>query len=228
MKKSTNQQHINEWVGSNEKRRLDLAILVAVAPIIAHFGVLAVLVSLPAFKQHVFFEHHRVGKDGRTFPVRKIRTMRMDSPTDTPRSGFKDERATRLGKLLRFTSIDEIPQLLSIAKGDMSFTGPRVVMANDIEAMKTALSRNLFDEWQDVYFRSVPGGYSSSTISDRVNPICDSPEERLIRRAHLDIRDYSSSSPSYDLRLLITGLSVARIPLINLSHHVPDSLKAGL
>ena len=72
-----------------------------------------------------FFRQERVGKDGRLFKIIKIRTMRSDSTINTTVTSTADPRITRLGSLWRRTKIDELPQLINILLGQMSFVGPR-------------------------------------------------------------------------------------------------------
>jgi exopolysaccharide biosynthesis polyprenyl glycosylphosphotransferase len=75
----------------------------------------------------VFYTQTRVGKAGRTFKVVKFRTMRQDAEAASgPKwAGDNDPRITRIGKFLRSSRLDEIPQLWCVLKGDMAFVGPR-------------------------------------------------------------------------------------------------------
>ncbi len=75
----------------------------------------------------VFYRQERVGLNGRRFSLLKFRTMRMDAePDGVPQWAEKnDPRITRVGRMLRRTRIDEIPQLINVLKGDMSLVGPR-------------------------------------------------------------------------------------------------------
>lgn len=77
----------------------------------------------------VFFEHERWGKDGRAFRVRKFRTMVMDADArfGALPATSNDPRVTRVGRVLRASGMDELPQLLSICRGDMSLVGPRAL-----------------------------------------------------------------------------------------------------
>jgi lipopolysaccharide/colanic/teichoic acid biosynthesis glycosyltransferase len=67
----------------------------------------------------------RVGRNGKTFKVIKVRTMRPVQGVETVVTTDQDPRITRLGRFWRKTKIDELPQLINVLKGDMSFVGPR-------------------------------------------------------------------------------------------------------
>ncbi|MEO0479859.1 MAG: TIGR03013 family XrtA/PEP-CTERM system glycosyltransferase [Planctomycetota bacterium] len=74
----------------------------------------------------VFFSQERVGEDGESFNILKFRTMTVDAEKDGPvwaKTG--DKRITRIGRFLRLSRIDEIPQMINVLRGDMSFVGPR-------------------------------------------------------------------------------------------------------
>ncbi|MFY9676232.1 MAG: TIGR03013 family XrtA/PEP-CTERM system glycosyltransferase [Terriglobales bacterium] len=74
----------------------------------------------------VFYRQRRVGKAGKTFDVIKFRTMRQDAEKSGPQwAGNNDPRVTRIGRFLRSSRLDEIPQLWCVLKGDMAFVGPR-------------------------------------------------------------------------------------------------------
>jgi lipopolysaccharide/colanic/teichoic acid biosynthesis glycosyltransferase len=74
----------------------------------------------------VFFRQERVGKGFRSFRIRKFRTMVHDAPhKGGPITFGADPRITRLGRILRQTKIDELPQLINVLRGEMSFVGPR-------------------------------------------------------------------------------------------------------
>jgi len=76
-------------------------------------------------KQSGFFRQPRVGKAGKIFNIIKIRTMKFDENINTVVTTENDIRITRLGQFLRKTKIDELPQLINVFKGEMSFVGPR-------------------------------------------------------------------------------------------------------
>jgi sugar transferase (PEP-CTERM system associated) len=110
-----------------EKRAVDIAaslVLLALGlPIMALAAIAIVLES--GFP--VFYRQERVGRGGVTFTVWKFRSMRTDAEADgQPRWAVKgDSRVTRVGRFMRKTRIDEMPQLFNVLKGDMSLVGPR-------------------------------------------------------------------------------------------------------
>ena len=107
------------------KRAFDLlvatALLVLLSPLLAVVA-LAVKRSSPG---PVLFRQTRVSKHGRLFDVLKFRTMEVNDDSDELWNPVGDNRVTRVGRLLRNTSIDELPQLWNVVRGDMSLVGPR-------------------------------------------------------------------------------------------------------
>lgn len=107
---------IPQWI----ERSLALAAVIFLAPVLA---IIAASVKL-ASRGPILFRHKRIGKDGRAFYMLKFRTMRPDSsgPAVTKRG---DARITGIGRLLRRTKLDELPELWNVVRGDMSLVGPR-------------------------------------------------------------------------------------------------------
>jgi lipopolysaccharide/colanic/teichoic acid biosynthesis glycosyltransferase len=109
------------------KRSLDLAVAVFAIIISSPIMVIVTLLVKLTSRGPIFFRQERVGQGNRIFSVVKFRTMRVDG-TDTAgaRSASRgDDRVTPLGKILRRTSLDEVPQLINVILGDMSLVGPR-------------------------------------------------------------------------------------------------------
>lgn len=108
------------------KRALDifvslLGLIICFAPMIIIMICIYVDCGGPAF-----FRQERLGKDGKAFLMFKFRSMRVDAEEDGPQwAAREDSRVTRIGRFLRKTRLDELPQLFNILKGDMSFVGPR-------------------------------------------------------------------------------------------------------
>lgn len=162
------------------KRVFDLVIstigLIILSPI---FLILAIIVKLDS-KGPVFFAHTRYGKNGKKFKMYKFRTMyenAQDMINDfTPeqmkewKENFKlqdDPRITKVGKFLRKTSLDELPQIVNIMKGDLSIIGPRPVIEEELEK---------YGENKEKFLSVTPGltgywqanGRSSTTYEQRM------------------------------------------------------------
>ena len=106
-----------------------LLLLVILSPLI----LLATVLIASKHDGPVLFKQERPGKDGRIFTVYKFRTMSTRLYDKNGRELNDLERMTGVGKLLRKTSIDELPQLLNILKGEMSFIGPRPLLTEYLE-----------------------------------------------------------------------------------------------
>jgi lipopolysaccharide/colanic/teichoic acid biosynthesis glycosyltransferase len=145
------------------KRYCDVAgslfLLILMFPL---FILIAVLIKLDS-SGPVFFRHHRVGKDGKHFVLWKFRSMRTEVPKyqHSPRS-VEDVRLTRIGRLIRRTSIDEIPQLINVLRGEMSLVGPRpempfiVAQYHSVECERLAVRPGITGLWQISPARAFP------------------------------------------------------------------------
>ena len=100
------------------KRVLDLAIIVILAPVWLPVAVVVALLVWVNLGRPILFAQDRAGLNGRPFTLYKFRTMRTGEGTD-------EERLTRFGRFLRAASLDELPELWNVLKGEMSLVGPR-------------------------------------------------------------------------------------------------------
>ena len=181
------------------KRALDL---IVVAPALLLLSPLLVLIALGIKLEDggpVLYWQKRVGLNGRVFAFPKFRSMRTDS--DAVRQQLEhqnqhgnsltfkmknDPRITRVGKLLRRTSMDELPQLLCVLKGDMTLVGPRPPMVSEVERYTLADRRRL----------SVTPGL---TCIWQVSGRSDIP---FPKQAAMDVHYIRERSIALDLRLL--------------------------
>lgn len=143
------------------KRLLDIIVsLLGVIILSPVFLVIAIMIKCDS-KGKVFYKHKRIGKNGKTIYLYKFRSMVnnsqeiMDSWSPERRAEFEknyklddDERITKIGKFLRKTSLDELPQLLNILGGSMSVIGPRPVVEKELEK---------FGDQKDVFLSAKPG-----------------------------------------------------------------------
>jgi len=163
------------------KRVIDLLLsfvaLIILSPI---FLIISLLVKLTS-KGPIIYKHKRIGKDGKSIYLYKFRTMVTDANNfekyftkkqmEEFKKNFKldnDPRITKIGKILRVSSLDELPQLLNIIKGDMALIGPRPVVEKELE---------YFKDKKEVVLSVLPGltgwwacnGRSCTTYEERVN-----------------------------------------------------------
>jgi exopolysaccharide biosynthesis polyprenyl glycosylphosphotransferase len=146
----------------------------------------------------VLYRQQRVGKDGRLFQMLKFRSMHRDA--DQRRAAlsganeatgplFKmrnDPRVTRVGRILRRTSLDELPQLLNVLRGEMSLVGPRPPLPSEVEE---------YEEWQLGRLRAVPGMTGLWQVSGR-------SEVSFHDMVRLDLHYIRNWSLSLDLEIL--------------------------
>ena len=113
---------------------LSLMALFFLAPV---FLTLVIAIKLDSPGQ-VFFKQKRVGIHQKHFKILKFRTMRTDTPKDMPTHLLQDpdQYITKVGKFLRKTSLDELPQLINIVKGEMSIIGPRPALWNQYDLIE--------------------------------------------------------------------------------------------
>jgi exopolysaccharide biosynthesis polyprenyl glycosylphosphotransferase len=197
------------------KRAFDILIaLFALAILSPLWIVVALLIKLDS-KGPVFYKQERVGMDGRLFLFYKFRTMRAGADDATHREYLKqyiagddatnlgevekpvyklrgDERITRLGRLLRRLSLDELPQLFNVLRGDMSIVGPRPPIPYEVEAYKL---------WHRKRLDMKPGLTGLWQVSGR-NRL---PFEEMVR---LDVFYIENWSMLLDLKILLRTLPV--------------------
>lgn len=114
------------------KRAIDIILSgLGVLVLLPVFLIIAVLIKLES-KGPVFFRQKRVGLHKKNFSIMKFRTMRTDTPKDTPTHMLTnpDQYITKVGRFLRKTSLDELPQIFNILKGEMAVIGPRPALWN--------------------------------------------------------------------------------------------------
>lgn len=124
----------------------------------------------------VFYGQERVGQGGRMFRVLKFRSMRPDAEAATgaiqARAG--DPRVTRVGRVMRATAMDELPQLWNIFRGDMSFVGPRALRPGEIEV----------EGGRPVPIEDVPGFHARTQVRPGLTGIAQIYASRDVARRH--------------------------------------------
>ena len=125
----------------------------------------------------VFFHQPRVGENGARFTVLKFRSMfvRQDAGHALRQASAGDARITRIGRLMRATAMDELPQLVNIFKGDMSFVGPRALMPGEIETG---------GDGQVIAMEEIPGYRERTAIQPGLTGVAQIYAPRDVTRRH--------------------------------------------
>ncbi|WP_370642817.1 sugar transferase [Anoxybacillus sp. LAT_33] len=168
------------------------------------FLIVAVLIKLEDPKGPVFFKQIRVGKDGKQFYMYKFRSMVTDAEkrlkellnyNEVSGAMFKmknDPRVTKVGKFIRKTSIDELPQLWNVLKGDMSLVGPRPPLPREVAQ---------YTEYDKQRLLVTPGCTGLWQVSGRSNV----GFEKMVE---LDLKYIRERSLLYDLKIILKTIKI--------------------
>lgn len=120
------------------KRLIDVVLSLLGLVLLSWLYILCILLIKIDDRGPAFFTQKRVGKGKRYFELYKFRTMKMSTPHDIPTHLLEnpEQYITRIGRLLRKTSLDELPQILNILKGQMSIVGPRPALWNQYDLIR--------------------------------------------------------------------------------------------
>lgn len=110
------------------KRILDITFSLLIINILWPVFILIAVSIILTSKGKIIFKHQRVGRNGKLFTLYKFRTMNMDTPQYVSKPREDDYRINKIGRFLRKSALDELPQVFNVLKGEMSFVGPRPEM----------------------------------------------------------------------------------------------------
>jgi len=149
----------------------------------------------------IFYAHERVGQGGRLFRTYKFRSMIPDAEKGLGpvQAVYDDPRGTRVGKMLRSTALDELPQLWSILIGDMSFVGPRALRPQEIE---------VDSQGEAIPLESIPGYQERLKVRPGLTGIAQVYAPRTLPRRHkfrYDLLYLKRQSFWLDLRLILVS-----------------------
>lgn len=195
------------------KRAFDLAFATIFLLFLAPVLVLIALALMLQDGRPVFFRHQRIGRDGRMFTCFKFRTMRKDAETALrdllereparreewarAQKLSDDPRVHTLGRYLRMTSLDELPQFINVLKGEMSMVGPRPIMLEELGRYGPHVA---------TYLDMTPGITGPWQVSRGKN---GSYEQRV----HLDVEYYHNGSLAKDVSIILKTAGVVLFAL---------------
>lgn len=166
------------------------------------FCMVAIIIKLTS-KGPVYFRQKRVGKNGKTFRIYKFRTMTVNAEAQGMQITVgADRRITKIGQILRKTKIDELPQLINVLKGEMSFVGPRPEVPRYVE---------LYSDYQKNILKIKPGITELASIvyrdENEVLAQSEDPEKTYIeeimpKKIELNMEYMQKMSFWYDIKLI--------------------------
>jgi exopolysaccharide production protein ExoY len=187
---------------SRAKRALDLVLILGLAPVTLPLGLLTAVLVKVTSRGPVLFGHERIGLGGERFTMYKFRTMHRDAErllqqdpglwNDYVTNGYKvpaelDRRITPLGRFLRRSSLDELPQIINVLTGQMSLVGPRPVVPEEVEN---------YGDQRPIYLSVRPGITGAWQVNGRST--VDYPD-----RVHIDTEYVNSWSVWLDVKILV-------------------------
>lgn len=175
------------------KRIVDVCLsLIGLLILLIPFAMIALIVYVDD-PGSVFFSQYRVGLGGKRFKLYKFRTMKKDTPKylSTMEVDDPDKYITRAGRVLRKLSLDEIPQLFNVLKGDMSLVGPRPLISDEYEIHQMRMRFGVYN--------IKPGVTGLAQINGRDTV---SPEEKV----HWDVKYLENYGFVMDIRILLATI----------------------
>lgn len=174
-------------------RIIALILIIILSPLLL---IVSLLIKLDS-KGPSIYKQSRIGKDGKSFTIYKFRTM-IDNAINIGRGIYvskNDTRITRVGKILRKTSIDELPQLINVLKGEMSFVGPRPPLEYHPYCYKD------YSEEQKLRFKILPGitGYAQAYGRNQLTWT-----ERIV----MDVKYYRNFSLFFDIKIIFATIFI--------------------
>lgn len=180
------------------KRVIDFFVSLIISPIVLIICIIFGLLIYIEDKGDIFYISERRGINGSVFKMYKLRSMKLNSPDLRNPDGStynsnKDERLTKTGELIRKLSIDELPQIFNVLKGEMSFIGPRPSLVS--------MRYDELDEYRKKRLNVLPGitGYSQAYYRNTI-----SQSEKIIK----DCWYVDNISLSTDLKILIKTIKI--------------------
>lgn len=200
-----------EYIASPHKRCFDIAAACAIGGLLSPLALgatVAAMIDNESFNP--FFVQKRIGHDWKEFDLVKLRTIPIEKTQGGPMLAFGtyDERARTIGRILRRSGLDEVPQLFNVLRGDMSVVGIRPELPATIDRFRMAAAAskeldegNVFDDWYAAYGAGKPGLTSWSALYR--HDVVNLGDEELRNSLVLDLMYQENASLETDLEIVL-------------------------
>lgn len=186
---------LHKYFGATKWKRL-FDIVVSLFSLILLSPLFLIIMAILFFTPdcNIFFSHERRGRGGKPFRIYKFQTMKNNAPNcATSELEHPEQYITKVGEFLRKTSIDELPQLWNILKGDMSFVGPRPLISSELRAHRLRLENGVYR------FRPGLTGWAQINGRDDIS---------LLKKMKLDKEYCDNWSLALDVQILLRSVGV--------------------
>jgi lipopolysaccharide/colanic/teichoic acid biosynthesis glycosyltransferase len=200
-----NSLHGSEYLLSPTKRGFDIAGSLALAGLLTPLTVAAAgVAAIDTRSMHPLFRQNRYGQNRKEFTVLKLRTLKpIDVLPGAMTYGAQDPRASRIGRLLRYYGIDELPQILNIIGGDMSLVGVRPYVGSEMERMESS-DPKLFNDWHPETQRYKPAIFGVSQLLRRRYQVATTKEADIMSMQEDLKYMHETASLAEDVRIIAT------------------------
>lgn len=181
--------------GLSSKRIIDVLFVIAILPFALPLVILGCILTICSSSGKMFFVQERIGRSSKKFKIYKLRTMK--SKHDGGYTTSNDDRITNIGKFLRLSKIDELPQLYNILKGDMSLIGPRPERPEFVDVYN---AENAYFDLRHVIKPGVTGWA-------QVNLPKATPDDNL-KKLEYDLYYIKNYSPKLDIEIIFRTIKV--------------------
>ena len=188
------------------KRLFDIIFsLVGIVFLLPIFIVVSILIKIDSLGP-IFFLQKRVGLNGDIFKIIKFRTMRVNHNNSLTITLENDVRITRIGKILRKYKIDEIPELINVLIGDMSFVGPRPDVPGYADLLK-GNNRNILKLRPGITSRaSIKYANEEQLLLDQEDPIAYNNDVIFPDKVKMNLNYYESNNIWIDIKIIFATL----------------------
>jgi lipopolysaccharide/colanic/teichoic acid biosynthesis glycosyltransferase len=195
-----------DWITGYRKRAIDLTVSASLLPIAAPVCALAAAAFFAESRVNPILYQPRLGRANKPTKIIKLRTMPFNCDFSDSSMGHADVRASEVGKILRKTALDEVPQILHIFMGQMSVVGPRPLVAADVERTMDLLSPAEQKDWQRARAIAKPGWLSDfGNLSRALEAKTD---DYYLKRVENDCHYLETASFETDMQIVRDALGV--------------------
>jgi sugar transferase (PEP-CTERM system associated) len=183
------------------KRLGEIVVSAGLLALVAPVGIAVLVAARLTRRGPILYRQTRVGLNGREFELMKVRTMRRDAEAETGpvwATGDDDPRITRLGRFLRKIRLDELPQLVNVLRGDMSFVGPRPERPHFVDKLRKVIP------YYDERHRVRPGITGWAQVKFPYGATLEDAEEKL----EYDLYYVKNMSPLLDVAIVLETFKV--------------------